>query len=151
MRSATLTFALLLYVLPGIASGETQPQATEATIRALFQEGTAAWNRGDLEAYLAGYWDSEKTRFTSGSRVLRGKKAIAAMFRSRFPSREQMGTFNVTNLEIQLLGDEDALVFGEWVHTVAGKDRRGAFTVHLARLDGAWVVVSDHTSSETIP
>ena len=37
----------------------TERERTESAIRKVFEEGCAAWNRGDLDGYLASYWDSE--------------------------------------------------------------------------------------------
>src|SRR5687767_2438837 len=112
MRSAFFAVILILTAATSAhVAGQHQPSQREAAIRAWFESGTAAWNRGDLDAYLAGYWDSDRTRLPSGGRVIRGKKVIAAMYRSRFPSPEQMGRFAVTSLEVQELSGTDALVF----------------------------------------
>jgi uncharacterized protein (TIGR02246 family) len=119
----------------------------EEHIRDRFAEGTAAWNRGDLDAYLAGYWESEKTRWITRGKVIRGVNAIRAMYKSLFDSPEKMGTFAVQELEIDILTDSDVLVIGQWSHTAGPLVRQGVFTIHMKKLEGGWVVVTDHTSS----
>jgi ketosteroid isomerase-like protein len=121
-------------------------ESTEAKIRALFEDGAAAWNRGDLDGYLAGYWDSEKTRWARGGMVIRGKEAISGALSVRFPTPDTMGTIEAASLEIEVLSDTDALVFGRLVHTLRGTIQKGLFTVHVRNIGGNWLVVSDHFS-----
>ena len=119
----------------------------EEHIRARFQQGTELWNRGDLEAYLAGYWDSEKTKWITRGMIIRGIHAIRATYKSLFDSPEKMGKFEVKELEIDILTDRDALVVGQWTHMAGQLVRQGVFTVHVRKLEGEWVVATDHTSA----
>ena len=41
--------------------------ADEAAIRRVINDQAAAWNKGDLDGFMAGYWKDEKLTFTSGS------------------------------------------------------------------------------------
>jgi len=116
-------------------------------IRAIFESGCAAWNRGDIDGYLAAYWHSDKVRWVSEGAVCYGFEAIAAGFRARFDSPDKMGRLEVTNFDIQLLGENDALVFGDWIQTMQSARRHGVFTVHMKKISGEWLIVSDHSSS----
>ena len=116
-------------------------------IRAVFESGCAAWNRSDIDGYLATYWNSDKVRWVSEGTVHYGFEAIAAGFKDRFDSPDNMGRLEVANLEIQLLGENDALVFGAWIQTTPAARRHGVFTVHVKKMDGEWLIVSDHSST----
>lgn len=116
-------------------------------IRALFEESCAAWNRGDIDGHLADYWHSDKVRWVSEGTVRYGFEAIAAGFKSRFDSPDNMGKLEVADLEIQLPGESDALVFGAWIQTTPTARRHGVFTIHLKKIDGEWLIVSDHSST----
>jgi len=118
-------------------------------IRALFESGCAAWNRGDIDGYLADYWHSDKVRWVSEGTVRYGFETIATAFKARFDSPDNMGRLEVANLEIQLLGESDALVFGAWIQTTSSARRHGVFTVHLKMIDGEWLIVSDHSSTSS--
>jgi ketosteroid isomerase-like protein len=120
---------------------------TQEQIRARFIEGTEAWNRGDLDAYLAGYWDSQETLYITSGTILRGIDAIRGAYTSRFDSPEKMGKLDLKDLEIDLLTESDALVVGTWSHTAGRGVRRGVFTVHMKKIGGEWVIVNDHTSA----
>ena len=112
-------------------------------IRALFESGCAAWNRGDIDGYLADYWHSDKVRWVSEGMVSYGFEAIASAFKSRFDTPENMGKLEVANLEIQLLSESDALVFGGWTQTTRTARRNGVFTVHMKKIDGEWLAIAD--------
>jgi ketosteroid isomerase-like protein len=148
MKTILLVVSLLfLSSTAPVTQDVADRKGIQATIRARFDAGRAAWNLGDIEGYLAGYWDSERTRWASGATVVRGKKAIAAAFRSRFPTPQHMGKIEVTDLEIEVLTGTDALVFGHLVHTVGDAVRKGVFTVHVRKVGGDWFVISDHFST----
>ena len=44
----------------------------EAPVRAVLSRQVEAWNRGDLEAFMAGYWNSPDLVFQSGATLTRG-------------------------------------------------------------------------------
>ena len=120
---------------------------TEDAIREAFEAGCAAWNRGDLDGYLACYWDSDKTLWISGGSLVRGKEAIATSYKTRFPAPQQMGKLTIAELEIDVLTSTDAIVHGRWLLTMEQKSSTGFFTVQLKKIDGSWLFVSDHAST----
>jgi len=124
----------------------TERERTESAIRSVFEEGCAAWNRGDLDGYLAGYWDSEKTLWISGGSLTRGKAAIAAAYKRRFAMGQAMGKLSVAELEIDVLTPDDAMAVGRWTLDLQGTTSQGFFTVQLRKIEGAWLFVCDHAS-----
>lgn len=118
-------------------------------IRILFESSCAAWNRGDIDGYLAGYWHSDKVRWVSEGTVRYGFEAIAFAYKSRFDTPDKMGTLEVAKLEIQNLSGRDALVFGAWMQTTDSARHQGIFTVHVKKIDGRWLIVSDHSSTSS--
>jgi ketosteroid isomerase-like protein len=118
----------------------------EEQIRDRFKEATEAWNRGDLNTYLAGYWDSEETRWISGGMIIRGVEAIRARYKSLYDSPEKLGKLEVKDLEIDILTDSNALLVGKWSHTAGQLTRVGVFTIHMKKIQGEWVIATDHAS-----
>ena len=130
----------------------TEPSATErkqieVAIRNVFEDECAAWNRGDLDGYLASYWDSDKTLWVSGGSLRRGRKAIVEAYKARFSTPQQMGQITVAELEIDVLTDTDAIAFGRWMLAMEDISSHGFFTVQLKKIEGIWLIVSDHASS----
>ena len=66
------TFALIT-VLGSVAYSQSEAQKKRHTddIVAVMNAQSAAWNRGDIEGFMQGYWSSQKLVFVS-SRVTRG-------------------------------------------------------------------------------
>ena len=124
----------------------TNPAHAEQPIRDAFAAWGAAWNSGDLEGYLTAYRDSDQTRYISNGKVIQGRAAIVSAYRARFPEPAMLGQLAVKQLEVELMGDQDALVFGLWHLQREDFSGSGAFTVHVRCFDGRWLIVTDHTS-----
>src|SRR5206468_651044 len=63
--------AVVLSLGNGNASGEDEAQKTaRAAIRKVLEEQVAAWNKGDLEAFMTGYWNSADLTFSSGKQTI---------------------------------------------------------------------------------
>jgi len=120
----------------------------ELAIRKVFVDGCTAWNRGDLDGYLAGYWDSDEIVWISGGSRARGKKAIVAAYKARFSMPLQMGRLAIDELLIDVLTTTDAIAFGRWILAFDNKEAKGFFTVRLRKIDGAWLFVYDHSSAD---
>lgn len=119
----------------------------ESDVRAVLAKQQAAWNRGDINGYLAEYWQSPQLRFASGATVTYGYADTAAGYRQRYDSKAKMGELRFDVLEVKMLGANTALVFGRW-HLRREKDEpNGLFTLVLEKFSDGWKVISDHTSS----
>jgi uncharacterized protein (TIGR02246 family) len=117
-------------------------------IRTLLRKQVAAWNRGDLEAFMAPYWRSQNLVFTSGAEVRRGWQATYERYRKRYGSDvDTMGQLVFKDIEVTMLGSDAAWVLGRWHLTRRGVPSGGVFTLVLQRLDGDWRIVHDHTSA----
>lgn len=121
--------------------------AARAAIRALLQDQVEAWNRGDIEAFMAGYARTDSLRFASGGNVYRGWQAALDRYRTTYPDRAAMGTLAFDRLDVQVLAPRTALVFGAWRLTRAADAPNGLFTLLLKRRPEGWRIVHDHTSS----
>jgi beta-aspartyl-peptidase (threonine type) len=145
---AKLAGSLLgLVALAGGASGV--PADDEAGVRAVLDAQVDAWNRGDLEGFMATYWRSPDLVFCSGATVTKGWGATLARYRQRYQREgRDMGRLRFDGVELVPLGPDASLVRGAWrLATKDGKEPHGLFTLLLRRLDGAWRIVYDHTSS----
>ena len=120
---------------------------TEFAIRKVFEDGCAAWNRGDLDGYLASYWNSEKTIWISNGFLTRGKKEIVTAYKSRFSGTQRMGKLSIDDLEIDVLTPTDAIAFGCWSLVLDDDTSRGFFTVQLRKIEDTWFFVCDHASA----
>ena len=119
-----------------------------AAIRAELDREAAAWNRGNLDGYLAGYERAATTTMV-GKEVRRGWDAIAARYRKDFGDRARMGTLAFSELEVRPLGAGFALALGHWAlarDAAAGGPVGGWFTLTLKKTRDGWRIIVDHTS-----
>jgi ketosteroid isomerase-like protein len=108
-----------------------------------------AWNRGDLDGYMAGYLRSPELVFTSGSKVRRGWQETYDKYKAKYGSdTTTMGKLAFEILGVQQLGADGAIVLGRWTLTATPNAGSGVFSVALRRTDTGWLVVHDHTSSD---
>ena len=133
--------------MAGVASAATG-SAAESAIRAVLDAQVEAWNRRDLEGYMAGYWNSPDLVFQSGATTTRGWQATLERYRERYTGEgKEMGRLQFQEVEVQLLGPEAAFVRGRW--RLAMKDGTlsgGLFTLVVKRFGRDWRIVHDHTS-----
>jgi ketosteroid isomerase-like protein len=117
------------------------------SMKHVFTESVAAWNRGDMDGYLNCYADLPTVRLISGGKITIGKDAIATSFKARFPSPELMGMLTTKNLEIERLTAVDALFYGEFHLERDEVIFSGVFTGHLKKFSDGWAIVLDHSSA----
>ncbi len=145
-------WALMLGALVGLfACAEQKPideAAIKQEIRSILTAQDAAWNLGDIDGFMEPYWHSENLRFASGGRTSRGWQATYDRYKSRYPDKASMGQLSFNNLEIKVLSRDYAQVFGRWELKRANDTPGGLFTLLMQRIDGTWLIISDHTSSD---
>ncbi|WKE65404.1 nuclear transport factor 2 family protein [Gallaecimonas kandeliae] len=137
-----LMIILLLLASPRLLAAT----ADEGAIRTLLAGQAAAWSQGDLAGFMAPYWHSPKLRFASGGDVTYGWQATFDRYRAHYQDKAAMGRLSFEIREVRLMG-EHALVFGHWQLDRQKDQPQGLFTLLLAKLDGRWQIVADHTSS----
>ncbi len=149
--SSWFHIALFAAFFVGIGSGcralSPAPEADRAAIRDVLAAQVAAWNRGDIEAFMDGYARTDSLRFASGGSVQRGWAAALERYQASYPSRAAMGTLAFQQLDVRVLGPTSALVFGRWQLARASDTPSGLFTLLFMRRADGWRIVHDHTSS----
>jgi ketosteroid isomerase-like protein len=143
MRS--IPMALLMVATLG-AGGGSKTADPDAAIRAVLDAQVAAWNQGDIDAFMDGYKKSESTAFVDSSGILRGWQAVLDRYHKSYPNRQAMGTLTFSNLEITVLSPSAALVMGHWqLQRQLGKPG-GVFTLVFRKFPEGWRIINDHTS-----
>ena len=121
-------------------------------VRAVLSEQQAAWNEGDLEGFMAGYVQGDSLRFASGGNVRYGWQETLEGYQRGYPDCAAMGTLTFSDLDVDVLSPQHALVFGRWHLARQGEADadapQGLFTLLAERQpDGTWRIAADHTSS----
>lgn len=142
---ATILFALFMMAAPvGARAAARSPQDE---IRAVLDAQVQAWNRGDIDRFMEGYWKSDKTEFVGSSGVMRGWQAVLDRYRKTYPDRRAMGRLTFSNLEITLLSPGATLVLGYWKLDRERDHPGGVFTLVFRKFPEGWRIINDHTSA----
>ncbi len=123
--------------------------APEQEITAMLTQQAAAWNRGDIDAFMTVYAPTEDLRFASGGKVTRGWRPTLEAYKKRYPDKAAMGVLAFSELEITVLAPDAALVFGHWQLTREKDKPAGLFTLTWKKTAAGWQIIHDHTSSGT--
>jgi ketosteroid isomerase-like protein len=139
--------AFCTFVLPS-QSRAASPDPKSAVEQVLVTQQNA-WNRHDLDAFMAGYWNSPDLTFFSGDKEQHGWQATIDRYKARYTSPgHEMGKLEFSNLRIEILGPESAFVRGAWRLTMPdGKTPHGLFTLVFLKFPDGWKIIHDHTSA----
>jgi Domain of unknown function (DUF4440) len=122
------------------------PESLEAGVRALLKKQVADWNRGDVTAFMRGYWKSPQTEFVNPDGIMRGWQTVLDRYRKNYPDRASMGHLEFSNLEVTVLGPEAALAVGHWQLKRQNDTPGGVFTLVFRKFPEGWRIINDHTS-----
>ena len=106
-----------------------------------------SWNEGDIESFMNGYLKSEELVFSGSRGPVYGWKATKERYYKSYPDIKTMGnlTFNVSN--IKSISDDSAYLIGQYYLKRTIEDSFGHFTLIWKKVEGNWLIISDHTSS----
>lgn len=128
-------------------------------IKKVMADQETAWNNGDLEGFMAGYWKSDQLKFIGKNGVTYGWQNIYDNYKKSYPNKEAMGTLTFEIVSIEALGKTDLhavganpmkkqvyMVVGKWKTSGTVKAAQGYFTLIFKKINGSWLIVTDHTS-----
>jgi uncharacterized protein (TIGR02246 family) len=145
-------FLLILMMCAAVAA--CAQSSDEAAVRAVMDAQVAAWNRGDVAAFMQGYENSPETTFI-GATVRKGYEPILERYKRDYSTTAQMGTLTFSRIDVRLLpgscgAEEYAVVTGnfhlERKQQGPGTKDDGIFSLVWRKGPQGWKIVLDHTS-----
>lgn len=145
MKNLLLLFAFVLLISTNISAQSKNEKISEA-IKSVMNTQVAAWNAGDIEGFMQGYWKSEQMKFVSGDNVSRGWQAALDRYKKNYDSNAKMGVLTFSELEIDVVSKDAAVVLGNWSLAREKDNPKGKFTLIFRKFKEGWKIVHDHTS-----
>jgi hypothetical protein len=149
--------AIILLAVQLRERGKGSDEATRAEILRVLNDQMEAWNRGDLDGYMEGYWqdqdspDQKLTYFNGGEKTV-SWQALRERNRRKYQGKgQEMGHLSFSEEDIQLLGGDSALVRGRWELEKKNETVGGLFTLLFQKKAEGWRIVHDHTSQAPAP
>lgn len=160
MKRSVVQCILMAFIVVGAISCQTTqstgltPEAEESIknkVNAIWQQQAVDWSNGDIDGYMAAYWNSEKLRFASANTVVYGWQPTIERYKKRYSNPELMGKLTFTPIDITVYTESDAIIFGRYrldrVEDGTPKSYEGLVTTTFRKMaDGEWKIIYDHTS-----
>lgn len=129
---ALITTAVIVWFISSVTASPVTPPAD--AVRVVLDSQVVAWNRGDLDGFMAGYWKDDRLTFFSGDTITQGWQATYDRYRKRYQSEgREMGKLDFRGVDVQLAGPDAAFVRGRWQLSMKdGKSPNGLFTLFFA-------------------
>ncbi len=124
------------------------PEQSQAEILKVLHQQVQDWNHGNIEGFMAGYWNSPDLTFYSGGTVTRGWRPTLERYKKRYQGAGmEMGTLTFEGLEVTMLSGDTAMVRGHWrLGMTDGTAPQGLYTLLLRKFPEGWRIVHDHSS-----
>jgi len=133
----------------GAASAAKPVKRTpEDVVRATLMAQVAAWNEGDLDAFMETYWKSDDLKFVSGDQVTKGWSSTRKRYRERYRTESGLGWLALEKVDVTMAGENFAVVTGRFHHTSHDDASSGVFSLVMRRTEGVWRIIHDHTSGD---
>jgi uncharacterized protein (TIGR02246 family) len=118
----------------------------ELAIRSVLETQRQAWNAGNIERFMEGYWESDSLAFIGKSGVTRGWQKTLNNYKKGYPDTAAMGKLNFDILEVRKLSETYFFVIGKWHLTLSAGNQGGHFSLLFRKIKGKWVIAADHSS-----
>ena len=137
---------IYLAILIIIAKTTIAQSADKKEILSILERQTAAWNKGNIEKFMEGYWKHDSLMFVGKSGVTYGYLNTLNNYKKNYGDTAKMGKLFFTILETKKLSPEYYYVLGKWFLKRSIGDIGGHYTLLFRKINGKWVIVSDHSS-----
>ena len=146
MKSLKITVVLFVFAAACLAQSEREKKQIEGAVLAVMTNQATAWNRGDVEGYMQGYWRSDKLVFASGDQITRGWQPTLDRYLKSYNSKAKMGQLTFSDVEVNVLANDTAVVLGSWALAREKDNPKGKFTLIFRKFKEGWRIIHDHTS-----
>jgi hypothetical protein len=138
---------LLGIIIAGCNTASEKISKTESIdqINKVLKFQQEAWNEGDIDKFMEGYWKSDSMQFV-GDPIRQGWQATLERYKQNYPDREAMGTLQFDIWQIVRISDDAYLVTGKYTLIRSSDKPTGMFTLIFRLKNGKWVITYDHTS-----
>jgi ketosteroid isomerase-like protein len=137
---------LILLFVTIITSANAQTITNKQAILKVLEKQRSDWNKGDVEAYMNGYWKSDSLLFVGKSGPTYGWQKTLDNYKKGYPDKAAMGFLTFGIKKVELITKDRAFVLGSWNVKREKDELKGYFTLLLRKFNGVWKVVVDHSS-----
>ena len=138
-----MTFTILSFCLASFCFA--QPKDQGAVTNVLMQQ-VAAWNKGDINAFMQTYAKTDSIMFIGSKGVTYGWDSTLQHYKNSYPDKAAMGTLSFELKQFKQLSGKYFYVVGKFILVRENGNLSGYFNLLLKKIRGQWLIVADHTS-----
>ena len=105
-----------------------------------------AWNTGDIDLFMEGYWKSDSLVFIGKSGAKYGWETTLNNYKKSYPTPEIMGKLSFEIQKLEKISTDMAFIIGKYTLVRKQDQPSGYFTLLWKKIGGKWYIISDHTS-----
>ena len=136
----------LMLVMVSSLQAQNTAHADSTKIVSLMNKQEKCWNNGNIECFMETYWNSDSLKFIGKAGVTYGWTNTLNNYKKKYPDKSHMGILSFDIVSVQLFSGTAAFVVGKWDLKREMGDVGGFFSLIWRKIDGQWLIVSDHTS-----
>lgn len=141
-----IKFSIVLLFLCGQLQSFAQKDKNVDAIKAVMKKQSEDWNKGDIDAFMEGYWQSDELQFIGSRGPTYGWQKTLDNYKKSYPDKSAMGilSFDITNIDRR--SKRVYSMIGSWKLTRTNDELGGYFLLIWKKIKGKWLIVSDHTN-----
>lgn len=135
----------------GFSSLAQNNNSTEdiALVMTALSKQEKAWNAGDLNEFMKGYWENDSLVFVGRNGPKYGYANTALNYQKSYPNKASMGTLHFTILHVNQWDTRTIQLIGKYTLSRINDEPTGFFTLLYRKISGEWKIVSDHSSANS--
>ena len=147
MKASFLILALWVPVcLLAQSKSGASAGSDEIAVRKILDQQTKAWNRGDITAFMQGYWQNDSLIFIGKSGINWGWTKTLENYKRAYSDTTAMGKLSFDVILVNKLSPEYYYIVGKWMLTRRIGDLGGYYNLLFRKISGRWFIVADHSS-----
>lgn len=140
----SIFIALFFFSILHLVSAQEHKDIT--AVKNLLETQRQAWNEGNIDAFMEGYWKSDNLQFIGSNGVTYGWENTLKRYKKTYPDRAAMGNLLFDIITVDRRSKKVISMVGKFT-LEREKDRpSGHFLLIFQKIKGEWLIVADHTS-----
>lgn len=145
MKKYILTVAIPLLLCSDC--GKKSQEGDKHELARLLFDQQQAWNSGNLEGFMQGYYNDSSMQFITKRGVRKGWKQTLDAYRRGYKNKDSMGLLEFKLTDIEFLDEASAIghINGTWRLLRKADTPAGHFSLITKRISGKHKIIIDHT------
>lgn len=137
--------AILLLVTHCTKIDQDNGEADQKAIVDILMRQSSDWNKGDLRAFMKGYWENDSLMFIGSEGVVYGYQNTLERYQKNYDTTEKMGILTFEVITLREVSENVYLMVGKFHLERTIGNAEGIFSLVWKKIKNQWVIVADHT------